>query len=242
MGNLKSVLLLMIIPVLSTPSNATLSLPSGLSTGEQQLILQYLGFGSSFHPVDNPYPLGGYSGFEVGVSAHNISTQDIGYYGNRTSVDRNVIYPLINIGKGIFDNIDLLFSFVPFNESTGIGIYSGALRWCFYQATFVPASFSFLISGSNTNFNNLFNSQITGADIVTGVNVDPFSFYVGAGTVYGQAQFDSSLTVDGTNTNQVSRAFHTMLGMNVSIAEYFTAIEVDTYNSTVISLKFGARL
>jgi hypothetical protein len=138
--------------------------------------------------------------------------------------------------------MDLLFSFLPFNESTGVGIYSGALRWAFYHATFVPASFSLLVSGGSTNLNNLFYSQTTGADLVTSVNVDPFSFYVGAGVLYGQAQFARTLTASQAMSNQVGRAFHTMLGMNVSIAEYFTAIEVDTYNSTVVSFKLGARL
>ncbi len=221
---------------------ATLNLPTGLSNGEQQLILQTFGFGTSFRPVDNPYPLGGYTGFEVGLTAQSIPTADIGYYGNRTTIDRNVIYPLISFGKGIFDNIDLLMSFIPYNESTGIGIYSGAFRWSFFQATFVPASFSLLLSGGNTNLNNVFISQTLGADVITGVNVDPFSFYFGVGTLYGQAQFSPNLTSDGTFSNQTGRAFHTLLGVNVSIAEFFSAMEVDTYNTTVVSLKFGARL
>lgn len=234
--------LILLTLLVFTKAEAVLSIPSGLSNGEQELVLQTLGFGTSFRPVNKPYPLGGYSGFEAGISAQNIPTQDIGLYGNRSSVERNITYPLISFGKGVFDNIDLLFSFIPFSESAGVGIYSGAFRWSFFQATFVPASFSLLMHGSSTNFNNVFNSQTTGGDIITGVNMDPFSFYLGAGMIYGQGQFNSTLTSTGVASNQIVKAFHTLIGLNVDIANFFTAFEIDVYNTTIISLKFGTRL
>ncbi|MBK9294347.1 MAG: hypothetical protein IPM57_07860 [Oligoflexia bacterium] len=239
---MRYLLTLALILLFPKTSYAVISIPSSLSAGEQELVLQTLGFGTSFRPVNNPYPLGGYSGFEMGLSANNIPTQDIGLYGGGSSVEKNVTYPLISIGKGIFDNIDILFNFIPYGESTGIGIYAGALRWSFFQATFVPASFGLLLHGSSTNVNNVFNSQTVGADIITGVNIEPFSFYLGAGSIHGQGQFNSTLTTTGFSENQVVRAFHTLIGLNVEIASFFTAFEIDVYNTTIIALKFGARL
>src|SRR5580698_4315643 len=116
-------------------SLATIQIPAGLSDGEQELVLQILGFGSAFRPVDNPYPLGGYSGVELGLAFENISTGDIGYFGQKASVTTNFTYPRLTMGKGLFSNVDVFFSFMPYNESTSIGIYSGALRWGFFQAT-----------------------------------------------------------------------------------------------------------
>ncbi|MDZ4678128.1 MAG: hypothetical protein SGI74_11550 [Oligoflexia bacterium] len=222
-------------------AHATLSIPSGLSDGEQELVLQILGFGTSFRPVDNPYPLGGYSGVELGLSFSNIPTGDIGHFGDKAAVDRNVLYPQLTLGKGIFDSVDLFFNFSPYNENTGIGVYSGALRWGFFQATFVPACFSLLVHGTNTNFNNVLITQTMGVDLISGVNVDPFSFYVGAGSLYGMGQFDSSITTSRTKRNQVGRTFHTILGMNIALGEMFLAMEVDSYNTTVATAKFGAR-
>ena len=120
---MKTILAILIL-TFSPLAMATLSIPGSLSPGEQQLILQTLGFGSSFRPVDNPYPLGGYSGVEFGISGQSIPTGDVGYLGSHAAVNNYTIYPLLSFGKGIFDNIDFLFSFVPFNETTGIGIYS----------------------------------------------------------------------------------------------------------------------
>jgi hypothetical protein len=226
----------------SQGSWGALQIPKNLSVGEQELILQILGFSTSFKPLDSPCPLGGYSGLELGLGFENVSTGDIGDLGQTAAVDKNLIYPRLTLGKGIFSNIDLFFSFMPYNESTGIGIYSGAIRWGFFQATFVPANFSLLISSTNTNVDNLFISQTIEADLITGVNLDSLSFYVGAGALYGQGQFDYSVTADGSNNNTIGRAFHTMIGANFAVSQLFTAVEVDSYNNTTVSMKIGTRL
>jgi hypothetical protein len=175
----------------------------------------------------------------MGVST--LSTGDIGYFGSRATVDKNLIYPQFTFGKGIFDSVDLFFSFVPTNENTGVSIYSGALRWGFFQATFLPACFSLLFSGSNSNFNDLIVFQTYGVDLITGVDISPFSFFLGAGTLYGQGQFDSTITSSRTRTNQIGRTFHSVVGLNISFGDIFTALQVDQYNTTVASLKVGAR-
>jgi len=228
--------------ILPLPCFGSITIPGDLTDGEQELVLQILGFGTSFRPVDNPYPLGGYSGLELGLSFENVPTGDVGYFGQKAAVDRNLLYPRLSVGKGIFQNIDLFFSFVPYNESTGLGIYSGGLRWNFFQATFVPANFSLLVSATNTDINNLFISQTEGVDLISGVNVDPFSFYVGAGALYGQAQFDTSITYNGLPTNKIGQSFHTVIGANFAIDQFFSAVEVDSYNTTILSLKVGTRL
>ena len=234
--------LALVLTTFTNHSFAAITIPNSLTDGEQELVLQVLGFGTSFRPVDNPYPLGGYSGLEMGVSFENVPTGDIGYFGQRAPVDRNLLYPRLSFAKGVFENVDLFFSFMPYNESIGIGIYSGAIRWSFFQANFVPANFSLLVSATNTNINNVFISQTEGVDLITGVNVDPFSFYVGAGTLYGQAQFDTSITYDSSQSNKVGRSFHTLIGVNFALAQFFTAVEIDSYNTTTVSVKIGARL
>jgi hypothetical protein len=237
-----TLLIFSFVNTFSLKVHAALSLPSGLTEGEQQLVLQILAFPTSFRPVDNPYPLGGYSGLEFGISFESIPTGDIGYFGAGAAVDRNIIYPRLTLGKGIFSSTDLFISIVPYNQSSGLGLYSGAIRWGFFQATFVPASFSLLVTATNSNFSNLFNSQTEGVDLVSGVDVKPFSFYVGAGTLYSQGQFSPSLTSSSASNTIVGKSFHTMLGVNFSLQPFFSALEVDTYSTTVTSLKIGMRL
>jgi hypothetical protein len=226
----------------SSLSFGALTIPTALSDNDQLTILQTIGFATAFRPIDSPYPLGLYSGVEIGMSIEDIPTGDLGYLGTGASVEKSVVYPKFSLGKGLFESVDLFFSFVPYTQGTSLGVYSGALRWAFYQATFVPATFSLLISGSSTNLDNLFFAQTEGPDIVTGVNADPFSFYIGAGTLYGQGQYDQSITIEGAATNQVARAFHTLLGATLTLDQVFAAIELDNYATTTFSFKIGVRL
>ncbi len=235
-------LLLILIFLYATALKAAIVLPKGMSDGEQEFVLQILGFGTSFRSIDNPYPLGGYSGFEFGVSAEQVPTEDIGYLGNKAPVDRNMTYPKLSFGKGVFSNVDLFFSFIPFSENSGIGIYSGAVRWGFFQASFFPACFSLIAHATNTNVNNLFISQTMGVDLMSGVNADPFSIYVGVGSLYGEGQFDRSLSSEDRAFNRIGRTFHTLVGVNAEFDNVFGAFQVDAYNTTIFSLKFGTRL
>lgn len=235
-------ILMLAICFCTSLSQATLSLPTGLTNGEQLLIMQPLVFGTSFHPVNDPYPMGNRGGFEFGISGHSIPTGNIGYYGNQTLINNSTAYPMLSFGKGIYESMDLLFSFLPFNEATGISSYTGGARWTFFQPTFVPASFSFLFHAGSTNLNNLIFSETLGADLIVGVNVDVFSFFVGGGPIYGQGTFSSTLTQNGLKSVQTSWAFHSIIGVNVAINRFFLAGEVDTYNTTITSLKIGARL
>jgi hypothetical protein len=235
-------LLGIIIFLLGIPALGAISIPLNLSDGDQQVMLQNLGFSMAFRPVDNPAPLGLYSGLELGFSLEDMPTGDIGNLGSRGSTEKSLVYPRFTLGKGIFDNVDLFFSFAPYSEGTGVGIYSGGLRWGFFQATFVPVNFSLVISGTAANLDNLFLSQTVGADIISGINTEPFSFYIGAGTLYGQGQFDSSITIEQAQTNQIARCFHTLLGATVNIGMAFFAVELDNYNVTNYSFKLGVRL
>ncbi len=226
----------------SSLSFGALTIPTGLNDNDQLTILQTIGFATSFRPIDPPYPLGLYSGVEIGISIEEIPTGDLGYLGTGASVEKSLVYPKFSIGKGLFESLDLFFSFAPYTQGISLGVYSGALRWAFYQATFVPATFSLLISGSSTNLDNIFFAQTEEADIITGVNADPFSFYIGAGTLYGQGQYDQTITIESAATNQVARAFHTLLGATLTVNQIFAAVELDNYATTTFSFKLGWRL
>jgi hypothetical protein len=234
-------LLMSFIFFFAVQSRGALSLPTGMSDADQLNVLKEIGFATAFRPENNPFPLGGYSGLEFGVSIEELATSDIGYLGNGASDERTVFYPALTFGKGIFDNVDLFFSFVPYNQGTGLGIYSGGARWGFYQADFAPVVFSILVSGGATNLDNLFFSETIGADLIAGANADPFSFYIGVGGLYGQGQFDSSITVENALTNQSSHAFHTLFGATFTISPIFVAVELDNYGISTMSFKLGAK-
>lgn len=234
-------LIVIIILGFSTRVNATLSIPQGLSQGEQEILAEIVGFGTSYKLVNDPYPLGGYSGVEMGLSLESLPTGDIGYFGRTAPTVKNVVYPKITFGKGLIRNFDMFFGFIPVNSSTGVALYSGALRWGFFQATYIPACFILVLSGTSTNFQNLIFSQSQGVDLVTGINVDPFSFTLGAGLLNSETQFDPTITSALKKTSINSRTLHLFFGGTISIGDAFAALQIDHYTMTTVAMKLGAR-
>src|ERR1700677_974867 len=117
----------------SSLSFGVLTIPTALSDNDQQTILQTIGFATAFRPVNAPQPLGLYSGVELSLAIEEIPTGDLGYLGTGASDEKTVVYPRFTIGKGLFDTLDLFFSFSPYTQGTALGIYAGAARWAFYQ-------------------------------------------------------------------------------------------------------------
>lgn len=246
-----------------------LDIPKGLTSDDRKEIVRYLGMNSAIKTLSNPYPLGGYSGFEVGYSLDIIGIQDIrrlgcqaGSPGCTNSPDKysnEWNYSRITFGKGLYYDIDVFCSFAsPTNES-GISDFGGMLRWSFYQAEFLPINVSLLVHGNQSNFSDMFMNRNFGTDIIAGVNVDNFALYFGGGTVKssgvfvgpnssGVCQADCTVDVSDPNLDPHSRTVseeiletHTVVGFSLHYKNLFSAAEVDRYRDAVYSMKLGMR-
>src|SRR5580692_1102541 len=92
-------------------------IPSGLLQPDRQQIVRTLGFDTATKMLDNPYPLGGFSGFEVGLSMEYIDIRDIRTLGcapgsagcRNTSIsdETELRYSRLTIGKGLYDDVDV---------------------------------------------------------------------------------------------------------------------------------------
>src|SRR5665213_698791 len=92
-------------------------IPSGLNQSDRREIIRTLGLNTATKMLDNPYPLGGFSGFEIGLSMELIDIKDIrrlccapGTAGCRNtgySDEDQLRYSRITIGKGLF-NLSLI--------------------------------------------------------------------------------------------------------------------------------------
>jgi len=218
-----------------------ISLPAGLSQGDQEYILQTIGMGTSFRFIDNPYPLGGYEGIEAGVSLESIPSEDISKLGSRSVPNRSLSFSRLSIGKGLYNNVDFFLSYVPYTQSTGLSFYGGALRWAFFQATFLPATFSLVGHGSSSNLNNQIFTQSYGTNVLMTLALDPFSVYAGGGVVFAEGQFAPGLTATGTQTSVKGQSVNSLFGVNIAMSSFFIASELDYYNVMVFSAKAGMR-
>lgn len=250
-------------------ARAAFQIPHGLGESDRHEIIRTLGLNSATKLLDNPYPLGGYSGFEIGLSAEFIDIRDIRRLGcvpgatgcaNKSYSDESAWnYSRLTLGKGVYQNVDVFFHFIPPLGSGHASDYGAALRWSFYQAEFLPINISAVGHFDQLNYSDAFINRNVGADLIVGVSVDNFALFFGGGTIQATGTFigtngadcESCTVVDPppqetldsqshTVTNTVI-ATHTVVGLSVHFENLFAAAEVDRYQDAVYSLKVGLR-
>ena len=148
---------------------AKVNIPTNLTSDDRIKVLEILGPGTSSKILTDPYPLGGYAGFEAGLQTDSIPVSDIANLGNGVTEQDQFTYPIISIGKGLYKNVDIFVHFIPSSEGTGISEYGGILRWGFYQMAYLPVSFSLNLSTGSTNINNQLIIKNFGYDFTAGI-------------------------------------------------------------------------
>ncbi len=250
-----------------TYSAFALEIPKGLTDTDRREIVRTLGLNSAPKALSNPYPLGGYSGFELGISLEVINIRDIRRLGcepgtagcpnDKYSDETEWRVPRLTIGKGLYNDIDFFFSFVPPTSGTRVSDYGGQARWSFFQAQFLPVNLSAVAFFNQMNFNDLFMNRNVGADLIAGVNVNNFALYFGGGWLEGTGTFIAG-TTNGCEDCTVNPAdpdvhsltatveqrvetFHTVVGFSLHYQNLFAAAQVDRYRDAVYSMKMGLR-
>jgi hypothetical protein len=238
-------------------------IPRDLSQEDRHEVVRTLGLNSSTKMLSNPFPLGGYSGLEVGYSVEFINVRDIQRLGCASagscaaSSENEWRYSRITIGKGLYNDVDLFLHFIPPTGNVRVSDYGGAIRWSFFQAEFLPINVSAIAHANQLNFDDDFVSRNVGFEIIAGVNVDNFGLYFGGGMLRSSGTFMGDLagtsqngTVDESDPslNQYSNTVthnvqgsHTVVGFVLNHKNLFTAAQVDRYEDAVYSLKMGVR-
>jgi hypothetical protein len=243
-----SLVIALIVTTTFTGLSHAIDIPRQLRTEDLDDVTRVLGFNTGTRFLSNPYPLGGYAGFEVGVTLESINTRDLENLGNRSSTSDDFRFSRISIGKGLFNDLDAFIHFVPYSPSNKISDFGGTFKWMFYEAKYIPITISALVHLNTMNFEDLYISQTGGMDLLVGFNMNEFSFYVGGGEVRTKSLFtdeilDASVPRNPQNTfKQRSRSSHFFTGLHAEYEHFFLAAQVDKYVEEVWSLKLGLRL
>jgi hypothetical protein len=235
----------------STPSWA-FSIPTNLKNKDLSTLSNTLGFSTSNKFLTNPYPLGGFSGLEIGLGAEFIDVVDLANLGNGTPDQSTLEIDRLSIGKGLFGNIDVFLNFVPLSNSSEVSSYGSSLKWTFYEAQFLPLTLSVIAHYDSINFHDQFMSENYGADLLAGVNVEHLAFYFGGGTLTGRHAFSKSILdltdlanstgiTDNRSLINVEHQTHALIGVHTEISSCFVAAEIDRYQGEVYSAKVGFR-
>ncbi|AHZ83649.1 hypothetical protein Bb109J_c3040 [Bdellovibrio bacteriovorus] len=236
--------ILMITLVGTSYSHAATDLPRNLTQGDQIRTLQILGFGSASKILDNPYPLGGYTGIEVGLSTEFIPAEDLSALGSKTQDKGEFSFYTLTIGKGLYYNIDAHVYFTPTVQEEKMQNFGAQLRWGFYEASFFPLTLTAMVYGGGANFSNLINVSSMGYDLIATVTMNRLAIYVGGGRLRAIGTFiggPDGITADQNTVTQDIVEDHAVFGINVDIAKMFIAMQIDRYADSVYSGKIGFR-
>jgi hypothetical protein len=151
---------------------------------------------------------------------------------------------VLTLGKGLYNNVDGFIQFGLSGTAENISNYGGQLRWGFYQAEYVPAFLSLVLSGSTTNFQNLIITNNQALDLVTGINVDDVTLYLGTGQMRVQGTFvggASGITDTSETLRESISGNHFLAGVNLKFSKVFLAMQIDRYTQANYSAKLGFR-
>lgn len=242
--------LLLVYPLLRVErAQAAIQIPNGMTQGDRAQALRVIGFGTSAKILSDPYALGGYAGFEFGISVESLNAGDLGGLGSKLdSPQGEVSFPQLTIGKGIFNNVDLFLHFTPYSRQDELSIYGGVVRWNFFEAKYLPITASILGNLSSSNFSNKITTRAYGFDFIGGYTFDWVSFFGGFGIVESSGLFlagpngVTDQTAAGSQTqNEIERTLHSVIGANLHYSNYFFVAQVDHYAQTTYSAKLGLR-
>ncbi len=234
-------MILFLIAQLITVASA-LNLPSQLNGAEQSQVLESIGLGTSTKFLSQAYPFGGYQGLEVSIGVESVSTELLAQLGTGAQNQSDLLYPNLSVGKGLFNNSEIIFNLTPQTPAAGLSRFGLSFRWSFYQTQFIPLNFSFVAHGSSANFQDRLTTRNVGGDLLIGLTLKQLSIFTGAGWISSAGLFTggvNGLTLSQSQEGAKVDSAHFLLGLTYNFDPFFLGVSVDHYQESTYNLKIG---
>lgn len=238
--------LLIYLTVVLTSLNcfARLSLPNGLSDKDLRDIVNSLGPATATRLLSAPYPLGGSEGFELGLGRQYLPTESLNELGNKTLTQKGLSYPIITLGKGLFNDIDMFLSASPFSQSPDLANFAAQIRIGHWYSETSPLLISSVFHIGSSTLKNQVNFENYGFDVLATMYLKHICLFTGLGTLFTNGTFiggSNGITKSG-NTETITQIYaHKLIGVDLRYQEYFIAAQVDSYLRPNYSFKVGYR-
>lgn len=220
-------------------------IPLQLDENDQITAARSLGYALSSRVLSNPYPLGGYHGFEFAMSNELIPWTDISRLGVTTTSTSEFQVKHISFAKGLYNNLDVGMHFSLLPQDQAVESYGGQVRWTFFDFEHFPATVAVSAHASSANFENHVVAKNSSTDLLMSVYTSPLTLFLGLGLSRASVQFiggANGVTADQKTTILKNNTIHTFIGTNFEIDRTFIALQIDRYFETSYALKLGYRL
>jgi len=108
------------------------SLPGELSAVDVDRVIEILGFGGATRLLRSAEPYEAFPGLKIGVELGFIPSKDINALGNQLGSIPTIMFPpRLYVAKGLFLDLEFIFSFFPSGIISTISSYGGILKWTF---------------------------------------------------------------------------------------------------------------
>lgn len=210
-------------------------------------MLQLLGYGAQSKILSSPVPLGGYQGFEVGLSSEYIPIDDLGALGDKdTNAKGEFSFLSLTLGKGLAYNIDTFLHLTPMPQEEGVFAFGGQIRWGFHEFQRFPAIMSFVLHGAGANYANLLDTRTTGGDLIVTVAMDGAAVYFGGGPIRTIGTFvggpaGQSFTAEGETRDEDLYGTHSVAGLSMNLGMTYLALEIDRVEQSTYGARVGCR-
>jgi hypothetical protein len=221
-----------------------IDIPLNLNDADRDEVIKVLGIGTSTKFNSFPEPLGGFSGFEIGLSFESLPANKLNRLGSSVNNDDSFDYAKISIGKGLFHHIDVFAHFIPFDEQTGLSAYGGLLRWEAFEASGGRFSVATIFHFNSSNIEDLFISDTYGAQLQLAWQFDYVHVYCGFGSTRAKGRFKGGPTSINDTTDEVTQKLTDDLivgGLGFNYEKYFLTAEINTSEYTFWAAKLGFR-
>lgn len=239
-----SIVTLALVMMLSSPSLAGLQIPTSMSSSDRVTALKILGLGTGFKNLADPYPLGGYSGFEFGASYELLNTGALAGLGHGTGPQGDTSVVNFTMGKGLFYDVDFFLQFSPLGQGEKYSSFGGAVRWGLYELQTMPVHLVLQASATSANFQNKITTTTQNLDLIGGWNLEDIVFFAGLGFIRSSGLFSggvSGVTDNGSTVTESVTEIHSLGGVTVKYAKFFMSAEIDRASQATWGLKIGMR-
>lgn len=222
--------LVLLLAIVLCRFGAGAMLPGALSVPQINDITKTLGMGSATRLLRAADAYPSYPGFKIGAEVLLLSPGHLGQLGNQTGAVTNLLpVPRFVLAKGLFSDLELVFSFLPFSLGT-VSTVGGALKW-----TFAPESEQWLAMAAWVGFTSAtaYDGEFRGQTLEVGmviskdyVRIKPF---LGAAVMGARGNVAPGLAL-GPNESQTLLGTHVFAGFEIEMPVQLT-IQIEAVNT-----------